>query len=616
MGTELDSKNLEKLKALNNDHVIEIANYYIHLMKPSNIYVFTDSKEDTDFVRQMAIKKNEEAPLKMQGHTIHFDHYNDQGRDKQNTRTLVTKEQKMSKTLDVKDREEGLKEILGLMDGIMKEKDMIIRFFTLGPKNSVFSIPTMQITDSWYVAHSEDLLYRQGYEQFKKLKGSGDFFLVVHSAGELENNVTKNIDKRRIYIDLTGNRVLSINNQYAGNSLGLKKLSLRLAIYKSNNEDWLTEHMFIMGLHPINKKRTTFVAGAYPSMCGKTSTAMVPGQSIIGDDIAYLRIINGECRAANIENGIFGIIKDVNAKDDPLIFEALKTPREVIFSNVLIKDGIPYWQGMGEETPKEGTNHSGPGWFEGKKDSKGNVIPLCHANARFTLKIAELKNADLKSLEDPNGVPIKGIFYGGRDSDTNVPIFESLNWDHGIFIGAIIESETTQATLGKEGVRESSPMANMDFMVIPLAKYFDNHRKFGNTLGKNAPKVFATNYFLKINGKFANDKVDKKVWLLWAEGRMNNEYDAIPTPFGLIPKYGDLKELFKIIFTKEYTEKEYIEQFSVRIDKLLEKLDRMEKMFKDEEVSKFLFDILYEQRKNLQTMKQKYGKSVVSPFEL
>jgi phosphoenolpyruvate carboxykinase (GTP) len=136
------------------------------------------------------------------------------------------------------------------------------------------------------------------------------------------------------------------------------------------------------------------------------------------------------------------------------------------------------------------------------------------------------------------------------------------------------------------------------------------------TLSVKAPKVFATNYFLKINGKFANDKVDKKVWLLWAEGRMNNEFDAIKTPFGLIPKYDDLKELFKIIFNKEYTEKEYIDQFSIRLDKLLEKLDRMEKMFKDEEVSKFLFDILYEQRKNLQDMKQKFGKSIVSPFEL
>jgi phosphoenolpyruvate carboxykinase (GTP) len=612
----LDKTNLDKLKALKNENVINIAKYYIELMKPSKLYVFTDTKEDTDFVKRMAVEKKEETSLKMQGHTIHFDHYNDQGRDKVNTRILVNKDQKMSKTVDVKDREEGLKEILGLMDGILKGKDMIIRFFTLGPKNSIFSISAMQITDSWYVAHSEDLLYRQGYEQFKKLKGSNDFFLVVHSAGELENNVTKNIDKRRIFVDLAGNRVLSINNQYAGNSLGLKKLSLRLAIYKSNNEDWLTEHMFVMGLHSINKNRVTFAAGAYPSMCGKTSTAMVPGQTIIGDDIAYLKIVKGICYAANIECGIFGIIKDVNAKDDPLIYDALRTPREIIFSNILVKDNMPYWQGMGVETPKEGTNHSGPGWVEGKKDAKGNVIPLCHANARFTLNLSELKNADLKSLEDPKGVPIKGIFYGGRDSDTSVPVFESLDWEHGIFVGAIIESETTQATLGKEGVRESSPMANMDFMVVPLAKYFDNHKKFGQTLAKNAPKVFATNYFLKANGKFTNEKTDKKVWLLWAEGRMNGEYETIKTPFGLIPKHSDLKALFKAIFNKDYTEKEYIDQFSVRLDKQLEKLDRMEAMFKSEEVSKFLFDILYQQRKDFQAMKQKYGKSVISPLEL
>lgn len=615
--TALDEQNLKKLKALNDERVIEEVNKYMELLKPENVYVITDDQEDIDFIRNKAIEAGEETELKMEGHTVHYDSYYDQARDKKNTKILITEDLKMSDRLNTMGREEGLKEILGYMDGAMKGKDMIVRFFSLGPKNSVFTQPALQITDSYYVAHSEDILYRKGYEVFKELNGSDDFFVLVHSAGELINNVTKNIDKRRIYVDLTANRVLSVNNQYAGNSLGLKKLALRLAIYKANNSDWLTEHMFVMGIHPPDKGRVTYITGAYPSACGKTSTAMIPGQSIIGDDIAYLRIINGECHAVNIESGVFGIIRDVNAKDDPVIFKTLKSPRELIFSNVLINDGVPYWLRMGEEIPDKGRNHSGPNWHKGKKDENGNIITPSHPNARYTVRISDLENADKENLHNPEGVPVKGIFYGGRDSDTNVPVYQSLSWKHGIFIGATIESETTSATLGAVGVRKSSPMANMDFIVVPLAKYFDNHAKFGATLGENAPKVFATNYFLKNDeGQYTNEKVDKKVWLMWAEGRMHGEYDAIETPVGFLPKYEDLKALFKKIFDRDYTRAEYIEQFSLRTDKLLEKLDRMEPMLKEEDVSQFLFEILEKQRQNLKKLKEKHGKAVVSPLEV
>ncbi|MHA1727801.1 MAG: phosphoenolpyruvate carboxykinase (GTP) [Promethearchaeota archaeon] len=613
---ELDDLNKKKLLGLNNKHVIKIVNEYVELLKPSKIFVITDDEKDVNFVRQMAIEKNEEAPLKMNGHTIHYDSYFDQARDKVNTKILITPEIKTSKSLNTMDREKGLKEILSIMDGAMKGKEMIIRFFSLGPTNSVFSLCALQITDSWYVAHSEDILYRKGFKQFKKLNGSEEFFLLVHSAGELDENVTKNINQRRIYVDLVGNKVLSVNNQYAGNSLGLKKLALRLAIYKSNREDWLTEHMFIMGIHPLAKNRVTYVSGAYPSACGKTSTAMIPGQSIVGDDIAYLRNINNECRGVNIEKGIFGIIRDVNEKDDPVIFETLKTPRELIFSNILIHNGAPYWMGMGRKIPKKGMNHSGKEWYDGQNDRNGNIITPSHPNARFTVRISALENTD-PHLDDPNGVKIQGIFYGGRDSDTNVPIFQSVSWEHGIFIGATIESETTSATLGKAGIRKNSPMANMDFLVVPLGRYFDNHAHFGERLGKNCPKVFATNYFLKIDGKYTNEKVDKKVWMLWAEGRIHNEFDAIKTPIGYLPIYNDLKTLFQQVFKKEYTKKEYVNQFSLRIENLLEKLSRMEIIFKDEpDIPKFFWKVFNNQRNGLKKMEEKYGKTIVSPLEL
>lgn len=621
MSYKISNADKAKLDALDNAKVMQVISDSADLMKPARVVVFDDSTEDVAKVRQMALDNNEEAPLAMEGHTIHFDGYFDQGRDKANTATLLPAGQKLSRGLNVKERESGLEEITGFMDGIMQGKEMIVRFFCLGPTNSRFSIRALQITDSYYVAHSEDILYRQGYEEFKRLEDKNDFFCFRHSAGELdENNLTKNVDQRRIYIDPQENCVMSVNNQYAGNSLACKKLALRLAIHKANHEDWLTEHMFISAFYPLDERRKTYFAGAYPSGCGKTSTAMIEGATIVGDDIAYLREgADGEMRGVNIERGIFGIIRDVNAKDDPLIYKAISEPKELIFSNVLISDEKkPYWLGMGKDVdvPTEGINFSGE-WKEGKVDAAGKEIKLAHPNARFTLRISELANAD-ENYDNPEGVSIDGIFYGGRDSDTTVPVAESLSWEHGVFIGATIESETTATTLGAVGQRASSPMANMDFVIVPLALYLTNHLKFGKKL-KRCPKVFATNYFLKDeSGQYMNEKTDKRVWALWAEGRVHGEYEAIESPIGFLPKYEDLKTLFDGAFDdRDYTRAEYDEQFSIRTDKYLAKLDRMEELYSTEEnMPEEFWTVLKSQRAGLEALVEKFGRAVLTPSEL
>ncbi len=612
----LSEEDYQKLVALNNPKVMEIVETYANLCEPAKIKVITDSPEDIAYVRQLALEQKEERPLAMEGHTVHFDGPKDQARDKKNTRVLLPKGKKLSKHINSIDREEGLKEILGYMKGAMKGKIMLVRFFSLGPKNSRFTIPALQITDSAYVAHSEDLLYRQGYEVFQKLNGSPEFFYFVHSAGELdENGNSKNIDKRRIYIDLEENRVFSVNNQYAGNSLGLKKLALRLAINKAVYEGWLTEHMFIAGVHNLDKTRKTYFLGAFPSGCGKTSTAMIPGNTIVGDDIAYIRLNEkNEPHAVNIERGIFGIIKDVNPVDDPLIFKVLTTPREMIFSNVLVHDGKPYWTGMGIEIPDRGINFQGE-WYKGKKDENGKEIPPSHGNARYTIRLEDLENVD-PMLHDPNGVPMRAIIYGGRDSDTSVPIFQTFSWNHGVFIGAALESETTAATLGQEGVRKHNPMANLDFIVVPLSDYLKAHFKFGKKFSKpDLVQIFSTNYFLKDeNGKFFDDKVDKKVWLTWAEGRIHGEYDAIETPIGYIPKYEDLKVLFDKIFQKEYSKEKYEKEFAIRITKWLEKLNRVEKSFESEEnMPQEFYDELNALRNRLLAAKEKYQAEIIPP---
>lgn len=615
--------DLEKLNALQNRHVLDIISNFIDICKPNKIKVISDSEEDIKYVRERTIYVKEESKLNLNGHTIHFDgfetmEYHDQARDKENTQVLLPrKDENIYPWINTLNRDEGLDEVLEIMNGCMKGHECLVRFFCLGPKKSKFSILALQLTDSFYVAHSEDLLYREGYEEFKNLNGSRDFFYFIHSTGELKDNlpVTKDLSKRRIYIDLEEGRVLSCYNTYAGNSLGLKKLALRLGIFKANNEDWLTEHYFIMGLHPKGKKRITYAAGAYPSACGKTSTAMLPGQTIVGDDIAYLkRWEDGYCHGVNIERGIFGIIKDVNLKDDPEIFKALTTPREVIFSNVLINNGTPYWLGDGREEPEEGFNFSGQ-WFKGKQDKTGLEIPLAHPNARYTMKINELPNAD-KMLNDPNGVGINIIFYGGRDSHTMPPILESLNWREGVFLGASVESETTSATIGKEGVRKMQPMANLDFLVVPLGKYLQNHDIFGNSL-KYPPKVFATNYFLKNKeGKYLNGILDKLVWVMWAELRVHNDVDAIKTPIGYIPKYEDLKELFRIYLNKNYLREEYLEQFSIRSNNVIQKLNRVESMYKEErDIPQFFWDILNKEKSELLTLIKHHNKSDFLPTE-
>ena len=612
----LDCVSLSKLRALDNPHVMEQVERFVALCKPDKVTVITDDPEEVSYVRSLALALGEEQRLEMGGHTVHYDGYLDQARDKAHTAVLLPEGQTLSRGINSVERESGLNEMMELLDGSMRGKEMLVRFFSLGPTDSRFSLCALQITDSAYVTHSEDLLYRSGYDEFKRLGGSADFFTFVHSAGELdERNCTVNVHGRRIYVDVLDGKVYSVNNQYAGNSLGLKKLALRLAIHKANHQDWLVEHMLIMGVHPSGKDRITYFSGAYPSACGKTSTAMIPGQTIVGDDISYLKMDDeGRCRAVNIESGVFGIIRDVNPVDDPVIYEVLTTPREMIFSNVLISEGRPYWLGMGlddDEYPTEGSNHSGD-WWKGKTDDSGSEIPLAHPNARYTISLSELENAD-PNIDNPDGVVVQGVFYGGRDSNTNVPIAESLSWEHGVYMGATIESETTSATLGARGVRSSSPMAVMDFMVVPLGLYLSNHIKFGRSLS-SCPKVFATNYFLKHEGVYTNEKVDKKVWVLWAEGRVHGGYGAIKTPIGYIPEYGDLRDLFIQVFGREYTLEEYELQFSVRLDRFLEKIARMEELFKPEpQMPSEFWEVLNQQKAELDALKKKTGKTILTP---
>jgi len=612
--TKMDPASAAKLDALNNAEAVEFVAGAAKLCEPEKVVVCDDSDADIAWIRSQAIDNGEEIALETPGHTAHFDGYFDQARQKDVTKYLVPADVELDKKLNQTEREEGLAEINGFFTGAMKGKTMYVRFFCLGPVGSEFSISCLQVTDSAYVAHSEDLLYRPGYEQFKTLDEGDEFFRFLHSAGPLdERNASADIDKKRIYMDYTHNTVLSVNTQYAGNTVGLKKLSLRLAIRKADREGWLAEHMFIMGVRGPDDC-VTYFTGAFPSACGKTSTAMLPGETIVGDDLAYFRIIDGQVRAVNVESGIFGIIADVNAKDDPVIFDVLKKPGEVIFGNVLVNGGRPYWMGMGEDIPAEGTNYAGE-YEQDAAGPDGKALTPSHKNARYTVRIKDLANRD-ELADDPAGVPVAGVIYGGRDSDTCVPVQQSFGWAHGIVtMGASLESETTSATIGAEGVRTFNLMSNMDFLSMSLGKYIQNNLDFGEKTPV-IPLVFGTNYFLKKDGQFLNGKLDKGIWVKWMALRSHGQAEAITAPTGMLPKYEDLRDLFKKYQDKDYSQADYVEQFTIRIPENLAKLDRIEKIYRGvSDTPAVVFETIVAQRTRLEELQAAKG-DYVSPLEL
>ena len=612
---KMDEASLACLEALQDERVHTFVADAVRLCRPDSVKVCSDSAEDRAYIRRRAIETGEETPLTIDGHTVHFDGFHDQARDKAATKYLLPEGVTLGPKLGATERETGLKEVRSFLGGAMDGKQMVVRFFCLGPADSRFSISCVQCTDSAYVAHSEDLLYRPGYEHLKGLGPDGEFFRFLHSAGRLdERNTSADIDKRRIYIDILENMVYSVNTQYGGNTIGLKKLALRLAIRKADPEGWLAEHMFLMGVRGP-AKRVTYFTGAFPSMCGKTSTAMLPGERIVGDDIAYLRAIDGRLRAVNVESGIFGILENVNAHDDPVIHDCLTRPGEIIFSNILVAGGRPYWLGMGEEVPDSGTNYSGR-WQAGATDSGGNEITPSHHNARYTIAIGALKNCD-PHLDDPDGVPVAGIMYGGRDSDTSVPVKEAFDWAHGVItMGAAVESETTAAALGVPGVRKFNMMSNQDFLAIPFGTYLRNHLDFAEKV-ERPPLIFATNYWLKgADGRWLNGKLDKHVWLKWMERRVHGGADAIEGPTGLLPKYEDLKALFAEVLDTDYTEAEYVEQFSIRVRKNLDKLDRLRDHFSAmADLPALVAETLAAQRRRLEALQAAQG-DLVSPLDL
>jgi len=611
-----DADTAEKLGRIKNeDALLRIANA-ISMTDPAQVFVNTGSEEDRRRVRILSMAKGEERPVAMKDHTVHYDLPNEQARIIDRTYYIVNGGEKTSVLAQAILREEALDYLGEYMSGIGDGKTLLIGFFSRGPIGAAAAIPALEITTSTYVMHSADILYRHVYHQFdEETERAGLFFTNVHSEGP---NRPEDLPNARVFMDRSWLTTYSLFCTYAGNTLLLKKGNHRFAVdlatyYRREAE--LSEHMFITGM--TEGDRTTYFAGAAPSGCGKTTTAMT-GTDFVGDDLAQLWIApDGTLRAINPEKGIFGIVRDVNRQSDPYLMEALREQgAEVIWTNVLIDvHGVPYWVGNGEDLPARGVNYQGE-WWEGKTDEEGKPLPLSHPNARCTVDCREIENYNEAAAEDPRGVEVRVITYGGRDSDTMPPVRVAKDPDHGVVIGASILSAATATEVGARGVRRQ-PWANEPFIPGPLADYMDAQFAFFNS-DKLAyePVMAGLNYFLTHGARggegkqLLGEKRDVTVWLSWLERMAHDDVEPIETPIGYIPGYEDLKDLFAQI-DKAYPKELYDKQFALYVDNILARIELQEKAYSEEDnVPPQLFKIYAEQREGLQALRAAYGPIV------
>ncbi len=620
----LDEKNLSRIQEIKNPEVaVKIANS-IAMCEPETIFINTGSESDRAYIREMALKNGEEANLPMDGHTIHFDLKDEQGRIIDRTYYISNEGEDISSLANKMDRAKALIDIRDKMTGIMSGKTMIVGFYMRGPIGSPASNPALEITSSGYVSHSAEILYRNAFSNFdKEVDRRGHFYTNIHSEGR---NRPEDLPNARVFMDRSHRTTYSFNCTYAGNTLLLKKGNHRFSVDKAvyeNRGNELSEHMFITGIEAPGG-RITWCTGAAPSGCGKTTTAMA-GHHFVGDDLAQMWIDeNGSIRSINPECGIFGIVEDVNREGDPYLMKLLREPgTEVIWSNVLIdENGVPHWTGNGEDPPLRGKNFQGD-WEKGMTDEHGKEIPISHPNSRCTLTSSALANYSSMS-EEPNGVETRVVTYSGRDSDTMPPVWAAQNPDEGVVIGACIVSAATATEVGATGVKRA-PWANAPFIPGSLAEYMDAQFKFfGNEkiAQDKKPVMAGLNYFLtdKARGgtssKLIGEKRDVKVWLAWLERLAHNEVDVIKTPVGNLPTFDDLKNLFKTIIDKEYTEELYVKQFSLYIDNIVSRIDmQLEAYGKEPDIPEKLFEILKAQKEGLAALRNTYG-SVVTPSQL
>jgi phosphoenolpyruvate carboxykinase (GTP) len=421
-----------------------------------------------------------------------------------------------------------------LFRGAMKGRTMYVIPYLMGPVGSRASRVGVEITDSPYVVANMRIMTRMGKVALDALGSSSDFVKGLHSTGDLSP------ERRFIMHFPDDNTILSIGSGYGGNALlGKKCHSLRLASVQGRREGWLAEHMLIMGLKDP-QGTITYFAAAFPSACGKTNLAMLkpnlPGYEVItvGDDICWMHVgVDGRLWAINPEAGMFGVAPGTSKKTNENAMESLK--ENAIFTNVALTDDLrPWWEGMDGEVPEHLTDWRGESWTKGSKDK------AAHPNSRFTVPAKQCPSVGAE-MDDPRGVPISGIIFGGRRAKAAPLVFEALSFQHGVFLGATMVSETTAAATGAVGVPRNDPMAMIPFCGYNMADYFGHWLSMQSKL-KSPPKIFHVNWFRQGNdGKFLWPGFgDNARVLKWMADRIAGKGNAEQTVIGNVPAPGAL----------------------------------------------------------------------------
>ena len=615
--SKCDEHNQGKICQISNNKILATIADRIELCNPKNIFIHTGSDADCEHIKKMSLATGEEQKLKMEGHTIHFDPPTEQGRIVKQTYAIEDEGVYTSSLAKAMPRSEANDIVKKYMKNIMTGRTMIVGFYIRGPIGAPTSYASLTFSDSWYLAHQQNHLYRKNPAYFEKQTDLiGFFFTNTHSKGTL------NTKEAYVLTDRKNKETWAWNVSYLGNCALIKKGHHRLAnddaIYNHRGEQ-LSEHMFITGIS-MKDGSTIWIDGAAPSGCGKTTTAMA-GDVFIGDDLAQIWIDSkGTIRSTNPEIGIFGIIKDGNIEGDPLLMERLRNPGStVIWTNVLLANGVPYWEGSHENIPDSGINHQGE-WTKGKTDAQGNLIPISHPNSRCTIRSNQLKNFDEESANDPKGVDTKVFTYSGRDPDTMPPVIAALTPEEGVIFGADIASATTATEVGAKGNITRSPWANAPFFLGALGDYMDGQFKFfTNPKLKTKPVLASLNYFLTVSSrggdsdKLLGEKRDVRVWLTWLAKLANKEVTGIKTALGTIPSYDELNSIFEeLIPNKGYTKELYNKQFSLYIDNIIARIDMQVEAYKKEiNIPEIYFETQAKKKARLNELKSAKGAIVV-----
>ena len=525
-----------------NQHVLSWMDKMAAITKPDRIVWIDGSQAQVDELRQLAVDEGTMIRLNQEllpDCYLHRTDPNDVARVEDRTFICCEKEEDAGPTNHWMDPEAMYAKLYALFDGSMKGRTMYVIPYSMGVVGSPFARYGIELTDSTYVVLNMMIMTRVGLHVLDALGDSPDYIKGLHSYATLDK------DNKYIVHFPQDNTIMSINSNYGGNVLlGKKCFALRIASNLGRKEGWMAEHMLILGVENP-KGEVRYVSAAFPSACGKTNLAMlIPPEGYrkngwkawcVGDDIAWLRVgEDGRLWAVNPEHGFFGVAPGTNEKSN---FNALEcTKSGTIYTNVALNpaDNTVWWEGLTKQAPEHLIDWNGLEWHLGDEKK------AAHPNSRFT---APAKNCPCLSdqYENPNGVPISAIIFGGRRAKTAPLVYQSRDWEHGVFVGSTMASETTAAAAGAVGVVRRDPMAMLPFCGYHMADYWQHWLDMGKKI-PHPPKIFNVNWFRTDDeGHFIWPGFGDNLRVLeWILARAFDEADAVETPIGYEPKAEDI----------------------------------------------------------------------------